>query len=91
VVVTDRQDWGGWRVPGSEYDRDPAKIEFQARLLASAPKLLALVRDFNAMVFEDPDQATPEMMKLAKQAAAMLQYVNDTVQAPAGTEAAAAA
>jgi hypothetical protein len=31
------------------------------------------------------------MMKLAKQAAAMLQYVNDTVQAPAGTEAAAAA
>ncbi len=91
VVVTDRQDWGGWRVPGSEYDRDPAKIEFQARLLASAPKLLALVRDFNAMVFEDPDQATPEMMKLAKQAAAMLQYVNDTVQAPAGAEAAAAA
>ena len=24
VVVTDPADWGGWRVPGAEYDRDPA-------------------------------------------------------------------
>ena len=23
VVVTDAADWGGWRVPGAEYDRDP--------------------------------------------------------------------
>ena len=34
VVVTDPQDWGGWRVPGAEYDRDPAKIEAQARMIA---------------------------------------------------------
>ena len=31
VVVTDKQDWGGWRTPGAEYDRDPVKVEFQAR------------------------------------------------------------
>ena len=23
VVVTDPNDWGGWRTPGAEYDRDP--------------------------------------------------------------------
>src|SRR6201996_320862 len=23
VVVTNDADWGGWRVPGAEYDRDP--------------------------------------------------------------------
>lgn len=42
VVVTDKQNWGGWRVPGSEYDRDPAKVEFQARLIEQAPALLKL-------------------------------------------------
>ena len=42
VVVTDANDWGGWRVPGAEYDRDPGKIEMQARLIAMGPKLMAL-------------------------------------------------
>ena len=37
VVVTDANDWGGWRVPGAEYDRDPRKIERQARLIAARP------------------------------------------------------
>ncbi|HWA61362.1 MAG TPA: hypothetical protein VG939_08300, partial [Caulobacteraceae bacterium] len=45
VVVTDLSDWGGWRVPGAEYDRDPFKIEFQARLLAAAPKLMRIARE----------------------------------------------
>ena len=39
IVVTDASDWGGWRVPGAEYDRDPRKIEYQARLLTAAPRL----------------------------------------------------
>ena len=26
VVVTDAQNWGGWRVPGAEYDRDPGRV-----------------------------------------------------------------
>tara|TARA_R110002096_G_scaffold14684_15_gene51594 strand:- start:1958 stop:2518 length:561 start_codon:yes stop_codon:yes gene_type:complete len=42
VVVTDKNDWGGWRVPGAEYDRDPGNIEFQAKLIAQAPQLLGL-------------------------------------------------
>lgn len=45
VVVTDENDWGGWRVPGAEYERDPSLIEMQARLIASAPKLMRLARD----------------------------------------------
>ena len=40
VVVTDKADWGGWRVPGAEYDRDPERIEFQSRLIAAAPDLI---------------------------------------------------
>ena len=30
MVVTTERDWGGWRVPGAEYDLDPYRIEQQA-------------------------------------------------------------
>jgi len=41
VVVTGDAEWGGWRVPGAEYDLDPQKVEEQARLIAYAPQLAA--------------------------------------------------
>ena len=41
VVITGNEEWGGWRVPGAEYDLNPAKVEEQARLIASAPQLAA--------------------------------------------------
>ena len=55
VVVTDTQDWGGWRVPGAEYDRDPVRIEAQARLIVHAPSLLALAEAFAREAAESPD------------------------------------
>jgi hypothetical protein len=39
VVMTGQADWGGWRVPGAEYDLDPERVERQARLIANAPFL----------------------------------------------------
>ena len=44
VIVTGEAEWGGWRVPGSEYALSPARIENQARLIASAPRLAAIAR-----------------------------------------------
>jgi hypothetical protein len=44
VVVTGEAEWGGWRVPGAEYDLDPAKIEHQARLISAAPRLAAFAK-----------------------------------------------
>jgi hypothetical protein len=41
VVVTGDAEWGGWRVPGAEYDLDPQRVEEQARLIAYAPQLAA--------------------------------------------------
>jgi hypothetical protein len=38
VVITGDTEWGGWRVPGAEYDLDPQAVEHQARLIASAPQ-----------------------------------------------------
>jgi hypothetical protein len=90
VVVTDANDWGGWRTPGAEYDRDPNKIEQQARLIAQAPVLHALARALVQLAAEAPDE-TPEVFRqLAKQAAAIDRIVTDT-PAPAPEMAAEAA
>lgn len=75
IVVTDQQDWGGWRVPGAEYDRDPERMERQARMIAAAPKLLRLARDLSEHVSESPDEASAEVLALARQAAAVLRAV----------------
>lgn len=82
VVVTDRADWGGWRVPGAEYDRDPERIEFQARLIAAAPALLALAEELIEAVAESPEDAPPESVRLAKKARETLQQITEVLAAP---------
>jgi hypothetical protein len=77
VVVTEKADWGGWRVPGAEYDRDPHKIEYQARLIASAPQLLAVGRGLIEMVEEAPTDAPPELVRLAHLAALVERYLKE--------------
>ena len=82
VVVTDKADWGGWRVPGAEYDRAPDQIEFQARLIAAAPQLMALAERLVSSVDEAPDDAPPELQALARQARTVLKAVMDVLGAP---------
>jgi hypothetical protein len=86
VVVTDAADWGGWRVPGAEYDRDPRKIELQARLIASAPALRAMARAILTMVSEASEDAPPAMQILARQALAIERYL---AEVPAASDDAA--
>lgn len=72
VVVTDELDWGGWRVPAAEYERDPDRIEFQARLLMSAPVLLAAVKELSqyaercAERSDTPDPALQKAIQVAR-------------------------
>lgn len=85
VVVTDKADWGGWRVPGAEYDRDPERIEFQSRLIAAAPDLMNLARELVETVAEDPDDAPPESVRLARRARDILRQITDVLGAPVAT------
>jgi len=87
VVVTDAADWGGWRVPGAEYDRDPERIEFQARLIAAAPQLMALAQSVVDAVDDSPEDAPPEARVLARQARTILKTITDVLAAPAISEA----
>ena len=86
VVVTDANDWGGWRTPGAEYDRDPRKIEYQARLIASAPQLLALARDLIELVADMPEDAPPPVRALAQRAMGIQRKLSEI---PAGAAQAA--
>ena len=75
VVVTDKNDWGGWRTPGAEYDRDPQRIERQARLIVAAPRLMELARSLQMLVEESPDDTPEEISALARTAAALLRTI----------------
>ncbi|HZZ87269.1 MAG TPA: hypothetical protein VFE13_02950 [Caulobacteraceae bacterium] len=74
VVVTDTSDWGGWRVPGAEYDRDPHRIEWQARLIASTPALRQIARELLSLMAEATD-APPALEALARKAKAIERFL----------------
>jgi hypothetical protein len=81
VVVTDGTDWGGWRVPGAEYDRDPRKIEFQARMIASAPAYRELAKTLIDMIAESPEDAPAPIRELAEAARTLERYLQEVPQA----------
>lgn len=82
VIMTDENDWGGWRVPGAEYDRDPGKIEHQARMIRYCPQMLRQVRAFVKFASEQPQDLPAELVAQAKTCAAILR---DIYQVPPST------
>lgn len=84
VVVTDPSDWGGWRVPGSEYDRDPEKIEFQARLISLAPALYAMAKDLFINTKEQTEPLPSDFYRLAKRAETLCQLIEDKSETSGG-------
>ncbi|HAH08779.1 MAG TPA: hypothetical protein DCL48_01615, partial [Alphaproteobacteria bacterium] len=53
-MITNDAEWGGWRVPGAEYDLYPERIEHQARVIVSAPRLAAIARSLVDALREAP-------------------------------------
>ncbi|MGN6424031.1 MAG: hypothetical protein ACTHLA_12040 [Asticcacaulis sp.] len=86
VIVTDENDWGGWRVPGAEYERDPHLIEMQARLIATAPKLLKLARDMVGYGRNNAD-LDDELIALLKRADQLCRAVDNDGLAAASPKA----
>jgi hypothetical protein len=75
VVVTGEAEWGGWRVPGAEYDLDPAKTEEQARLIASAPKLAAFATSLVDWARKSGEDMPNALAELAHEAQDLLTEV----------------
>ena len=76
VVATGDPAWGGWRVPGAEYALSPARIERQARMLASSPRLAAIVKTLAKWAAQSPNdmpEALGEIIRLCREIDAYLE------------------
>ena len=90
VVVTDEKDWGGWRVPMAEYERDPSRIEHQARVISNALRLMRVARELIEFAQDNPHETPSQMADLARQAEIVLAaiYHNPKPKAEAAPAAA---
>ena len=67
-MLTGETDWGGWRVPGAEYDLDPLKVERQAQMIAAAPQLASLARMLVDWARKSGEEMPAELADLAHRA-----------------------
>ena len=77
VVMTGDSDWGGWRVPGAEYDLDPNKIELQARMIASAPRLMQFASALIDQARKSGEEIPNTLVELAHEAQDALTAIID--------------
>jgi hypothetical protein len=68
IVATGDLDWGGWRVPGTEYDRDPNRVEQQAHLISKAPVMAGLLSDLVHLCDEIGDDLPSSVQDLSVRA-----------------------
>lgn len=83
VVLTDDSDWGGWRVPGAEYNRDPARIEHQARMIVNSPDLVRICKSLLQTAQRNKADVPAEMLPALKRASLILRHVYDVAEQPA--------
>ncbi|MGI9384389.1 MAG: hypothetical protein ACR2PO_14650 [Methyloligellaceae bacterium] len=77
VIVTTEREWGGWRVPGAEYDLDPFRIELQARIISRAPVLMALLQRLVEQADQEPENVSHGVIELAQLAQRVLAELTD--------------
>ena len=78
VVMTGETEWGGWRVPGAEYDLDPLKVERQAQMIAAAPRLASVARTLIEWARKSGEEMPLELAQLAHSAQDVLATVDGT-------------
>ncbi len=77
IVITGEAEWGGWRVPGAEYDLDPTKVERQARMIANAPRLVEVATNLVDWARKSGEEMPTELVDLAHSAQDILTVVNE--------------
>lgn len=83
VVVTGDTDWGGWRVPGAEYDLNPQKIEAQARLIMNATKLYAIATALLEAAKDEAEHLPDSMLELARDVAKIVKTIDGQLESAA--------
>ena len=75
AVATDDGPNSGWRVPATDYDRDPARIEHQARMIAHTPDLFRLARKMSEFASSHPDDVPAELRPVVQRCVKILRAV----------------
>ena len=65
-------------MPSAEYDRDPQRIEFQARMIESAPHLMRVAKTLAQFAHQNTDDTPAELLDLAKKATTLLRRIYET-------------
>ncbi len=78
IVITGESEWGGWRVPGAEYDLNPERVERQARLIASAPLFEAFAHELVEWARKSGEDMPSSLVELAHEAQDLLDKVEAT-------------
>ena len=82
AIVSDEFDWGGWRVSGAEYNRDPTRIEYQARMIANAPDLVRICKRLVQTWQREPNQFPTELEQAVQRASLILRHVYGVSEQP---------
>ncbi|MEZ5953091.1 MAG: hypothetical protein R3C13_02180 [Hyphomonas sp.] len=88
VVLTDEGEAGGWRVGPTVYDRDPQRIEHQARMIVHTPDLLRIARRIAEFASERPNEFPRDLRPVAQGCASILRFVYQLDDAPEAVAAA---
>jgi len=86
IITTGELDWGGWRVPGTEYDRDPQRIEQQALMIVKAPVMAGLLTELVRLLDENGDDIPSPITDIAQRARKQLIDAGIDLQNPGGNE-----
>lgn len=77
VLVTSEREWGGWRVPGAEYDLDPFRVERQIQLMVRAPMFATLLQQFVQHIEHEPENTSNGLHEIGMVTRKMLQEVDE--------------
>lgn len=80
VIVTGEAEWGGWRVPGAEYALSPGRIERQARVMASAPRLVEIVKQLAQWAKESQEGVPEALGELMRKSGQAIAFIDDSTE-----------
>jgi hypothetical protein len=76
VIVTGDTDWGGWRVPGAEYDLYPDRIEAQAQIMANALRMFNLISKLVTELERTDENVSEDLIAIAREAKEILRVAS---------------
>jgi hypothetical protein len=82
AVVTEEDGTGGWRVSKAEFDRDPERIEYQARMIVRTPELLRIVRRIAEFAAEHPGDVPEDLKQVITSCSAILRFIYQLTDTP---------